>query len=385
MYKKTYSSLSIVLMRHDIRRAKLHTINKMVKQSRKLKNKHGTEEQRSKYMRKYERLIEEIKMIKELKNDEISKFFLATDQDSLFILNDPNSNAKLKALAKVGTNDVLKASLYEFKKKYPNASNEVPLLLSGLGKRVKKRKKNKSENLKESNINTSNISPTKKKFIGNANSYNDHNHTIKTQGNNRFLVKRVNKRSRDKKEETDPTKKEGTLNVKKFKSNLSKIDQMDLSILKENKLLEEKPQKPSFKKEDKKDEIKIADPFFVTADNTEYMTVATSEKQIEVLKNVNENFKRKSEKYTNYNKFENNNNNNRGKFTGKKFSDKFNFKERFNGSKHINVKQENRFTRRNTTNNSSIVERLHPSWEAKKKQSGLIMTQFAGKKIVFED
>jgi hypothetical protein len=51
-------------MRPQTRKAKLYTINKLVRESRRLKSRNGPEEQKEKYNRKAERLMEEVVIIK---------------------------------------------------------------------------------------------------------------------------------------------------------------------------------------------------------------------------------------------------------------------------------------------------------------------------------
>jgi hypothetical protein len=51
-------------MRQRARKAKLYTINKLVRESRRLKSRNGPEEQKKKYNRKAERLMEEVHIIK---------------------------------------------------------------------------------------------------------------------------------------------------------------------------------------------------------------------------------------------------------------------------------------------------------------------------------
>jgi len=51
-------------MRHIVRRSKVHTINKLSREAKKLKAKKGSEEQVLKNKRKSERLINELMAIK---------------------------------------------------------------------------------------------------------------------------------------------------------------------------------------------------------------------------------------------------------------------------------------------------------------------------------
>lgn len=55
--------LQIVLMRYDVRRSKVHLINKLSRQAELWKNKKGTEEQVEKNQYKAERMIKEIFVI----------------------------------------------------------------------------------------------------------------------------------------------------------------------------------------------------------------------------------------------------------------------------------------------------------------------------------
>jgi len=56
--------LQIVSMRQKVNKAKLYTVNKLVRELRRLKSKNGSEEQKKKFNRKAERLMEEVLVIK---------------------------------------------------------------------------------------------------------------------------------------------------------------------------------------------------------------------------------------------------------------------------------------------------------------------------------
>jgi hypothetical protein len=51
-------------MRNEAKKAKLYTINKLIRESRRIKNRNGPEEQKKKYNRKAERFMEEVHIIK---------------------------------------------------------------------------------------------------------------------------------------------------------------------------------------------------------------------------------------------------------------------------------------------------------------------------------
>ena len=56
--------LQIVSMRQKVNKAKLYTINKLIRELRRLKSKNGSEEQKKKFNRKAERFMEEVFVIK---------------------------------------------------------------------------------------------------------------------------------------------------------------------------------------------------------------------------------------------------------------------------------------------------------------------------------
>jgi phage host-nuclease inhibitor protein Gam len=51
-------------MRQEVKKAKLYTINKLTRESRRLKSRNGPEEIKKKYNRKAERLMEEVLTVK---------------------------------------------------------------------------------------------------------------------------------------------------------------------------------------------------------------------------------------------------------------------------------------------------------------------------------
>lgn len=56
--------LQIVSMRQKVNTAKLYTINKLIRELRRLKSKNGSEEQKKKFNRKAERFMEEVLVVK---------------------------------------------------------------------------------------------------------------------------------------------------------------------------------------------------------------------------------------------------------------------------------------------------------------------------------
>lgn len=318
---------------------------------------------------------------------------------------------KTKALAKICINKIMSASLLEFKKKYPNWCMEVPALLSQLGVKRKKSKNRSADNKK---------CRSEKPFIESSRRLKeqhltDSSYVINTSGNNGFLVEIVrNGLSLNTLHDRD-----GMLELNK-KNML--VNEVETENLKENKNYgEERKKKVDKRKQDnlkinseatiekeklkqKKEEKKVIDPFFVTPDNNEYMTVVTNEKQIEALKKTDE-----IVNYMNVGDSKNTNNfhNNSISHKNKEFNNNLkhlgtNFNKRGfdklkdgsfvckkiprNGKRYDKNKDGNDFKfhlQASLKEDKIADEKLHPSWEAKKKLSSL--TQFTGKKIVFSD
>ncbi|KAH9637836.1 hypothetical protein HF086_005494 [Spodoptera exigua] len=171
-------------------------------------------------------------------------------------------------------------------------------------------------------------------------------------------------------------------------------------------------------------ENKIVDPFFITATGENYMSVVEPRAPDEVKEEHmrgNRKMRRAAmfghvptsrPRQNNYNndRFNNQNGYDKGNNYKRKFDDKpqfndkrnFNDKKNFRDGKNFNDRQNfndrKNFGNRNSFNNDfnskpgfntndrnkdEKQEKLHPSWEAKKKKSGIL--PFEGKKIVFDE
>ncbi|PNF41099.1 hypothetical protein B7P43_G06237 [Cryptotermes secundus] len=133
----------IVSMRQQARKAKLYTINKLIRESRRLKSRNGPEEQKKKYNKKAERLMEEMLILKKLKDDEVSKFALCNTKKASEIIADPAVPLKEKALARVSNQSNISACVTQFHMKFPAWVDIVPQLLLKLGEKARKKKNRK--------------------------------------------------------------------------------------------------------------------------------------------------------------------------------------------------------------------------------------------------
>lgn len=71
----------VVQMRKFVKQAKVHTINKLVKQIKLLQNRKGNEVQINKAKRKAERFLETVTLMKKIKPDDVSKLALSKAKD----------------------------------------------------------------------------------------------------------------------------------------------------------------------------------------------------------------------------------------------------------------------------------------------------------------
>lgn len=147
-------------------------------------------------------------------------------------------------------------------------------------------------------------------------------------------------------------------------------------------------------------ENKIVDPFFITSTGENYMSVVEPRAPDEIK---GEHFRgnRKLRRAVQFglvpkSKLRQNNYNNNDRFNKQngydrengfkgKFNDRQNDRRNFNDRKSFNndFNYKRGFNNRNDKSNDEKPEKLHPSWEAKKKKSGLL--PFEGKKIVFDE
>ncbi|XP_061719789.1 serum response factor-binding protein 1-like [Cydia pomonella] len=197
-----------------------------------------------------------------------------------------------------------------------------------------------------------------------------------------------------------------------------------------NKNLNDKLQSRKFKKESSESQVKetkIVDPFFITSTGENYLSVAEP-RQPDEVKEIHKqgnrkerraamfghvpkvkprkdfrqsnsdrtnNLRNKLNKDDNYNQGNDGKNRNESRFNGKDqfrnqndkpFGRNNHFKGRNDkpGEDRNDFKSRNdKFKGRNNDAAETKVEKLHPSWEAKKKQSGIL--PFQGKKIVFDE
>ncbi|NXN98697.1 SRFB1 protein, partial [Rhinopomastus cyanomelas] len=105
----------VVKMRKDVKKARVLTIRRLTRHIGKLKLKKGSEDLRLKNQKRVERLIEEIRAMKEVKPDEVTRLALRTEVNFESVCRKPNCTATERAIARLATHPVLKPRFVELK------------------------------------------------------------------------------------------------------------------------------------------------------------------------------------------------------------------------------------------------------------------------------
>ncbi|XP_027845012.1 serum response factor-binding protein 1-like isoform X1 [Aphis gossypii] len=145
----------IVSMRHIVRKSKVHTIHKLTREAKKLKEKKGSEEQIVKNKKKAERFINELMVIKKLNDDDVTKYALQNEVPSATILNSIDITLETRALARLAGHKFIIDEIQNFRNKYPDWKLYITDLLNELGAKYKAKKKpNKKKTVQLNNVNT---------------------------------------------------------------------------------------------------------------------------------------------------------------------------------------------------------------------------------------
>ncbi|XP_066274982.1 serum response factor-binding protein 1-like [Branchiostoma lanceolatum] len=144
MVNFTELNKEIVLLRGDVKRARLLLIQALCRNIRKLRDKKGKPEQLAKNQHRAEKLHEDITVLKGLKPDDVTKSGLFADFDEHKVLSDPTSSSKERAMARLISHKGLKSKLDTVRGKF----NIIPgqKMASDMKKSVKdKRAGNKAK------------------------------------------------------------------------------------------------------------------------------------------------------------------------------------------------------------------------------------------------
>ncbi|KAK3585321.1 hypothetical protein CHS0354_040270 [Potamilus streckersoni] len=146
----------VVSMRPVVRRAKLFVTRRIIRHIKKLENKKGTPEQVEKNKRKAERLLEEVKIIRHVKPDKVSKYALANTDKFDDVCKQAGTSLETRALCRLSLNPVLQKVVTEFREQhYDWKSLAAYLLTKETGRKYKIKKKGKNQKIVSTNITAS--------------------------------------------------------------------------------------------------------------------------------------------------------------------------------------------------------------------------------------
>lgn len=139
------SSSQVVSMRKDVKRARLWLINQLSQRAKRLTSKKvQNDQQKAKNVRKTERFLEEIKVLKHIDVDDVSKYALChmldptqTNLDALEV--------EQRAMFRLATHKFIQNQVSKFRENHPIAIDKLVLLIRSLGLKYQKKKNETSE------------------------------------------------------------------------------------------------------------------------------------------------------------------------------------------------------------------------------------------------
>lgn len=401
-------------MRHVIRQARVCVITKLIREAKRLRSKHGNEQQQEKYKNKADRLISEIHTLKTIKDDAISKFGIINEKDLNDILQDQSLNESTRVTARVAHYKPLHKRFVLFREKFPyykkhlnERKKKITKVKSKNVSQVKKSSKEQNhQNLKNENSKKRKINDSNKNIKNSACDASD-KEICKTElskvGNNLCKFENLEKQILTKPEKDNilenvvankqsdifkphSVSKEAT--VKKFTELLEEQDSdKDTRIF----VKDINPINTSIVSE------RTVDDFFVTENDQNYEESSTNPSTL-FSKSHRNNIV--TEAFRSNNKIQKQNSKYKNKKNLKKTGRYNELKDKLksdnvnvNNKQSFPIRQErtcnriNKMMRKSNTDDTSNKEdiALHPSWMAKKKQQEMMSQGFQGKKILFTD
>lgn len=391
-----------ILLRHAVRQARICIVNKLIKEAKLLRDRHGNETQKEKFRRKADKLINEVYVLKTIKDDDISKFGLVDERSLIKILQDQSSSNSVRIMARVANYKTLNKRLTQFKERFPDYKH-----LTEKKKTTKLKDKNAVKTRKTKENNSQNKNSKKQKVVAAKNVETQHESENEEVCKKELSEVRSNSRKRKKTSDEHCTllekqkllklEKDGTSETTSVTDKQSNIIKPS-SIMKEAKvkrftelLKEQETNQDAQTSAESQDstgtateQVKVVDDFFMTADGQNYQGSSAS---TSYTKSHGHNTRAKSFQLNDRVKKQNANRKNDTNLN-KKLPDKqpFSMKSKKMTPNKINNRTNNSNTNKNTiANKKDDNADLHPSWMAKKKEQEIISQGFQGKKIVFTD
>lgn len=110
----------IILLRQFVRRARVCVISRLVREAKKLRALRGNEKQLEKNKNKADKLLKEVFALKDIKDDEISKFGIINSDNLQDMLENPSTEDGTKAMIKIARYKRLNEQILKFKEKFPD-------------------------------------------------------------------------------------------------------------------------------------------------------------------------------------------------------------------------------------------------------------------------
>ncbi|CAH2049548.1 unnamed protein product, partial [Iphiclides podalirius] len=422
----------VILMKKNLNQAKIQIIHKLTRKAKTLTEKKVPEKLQGKFTKKAESAVKEVLIIKKIKAKDIAKFIVTHQGDLNSYLNKPDVDHD-KACARLLLHKSLQSKYKSIRSRFSNTSIE-DLSMSRLERRkLKKEAREKQKNKKKAKEAKRKAVNGESKWeveeIDNDNTINVKGEEVETFDNemqddeemaNSIIAKsddevdnsKVVSESDDSSESEHKEIRED-INVETIKnvqvenfvckrsagsnkniahSNLvndKNVNNLPIKVAKEkkkkdlskNKNFNEKILKRKFNKgvdEQPAQEVKIVDPFFITSTGENYMSVVEP-RQPDEIKDVHKQGNRQYRRAVMFGHVPKPKPRKDGvKQSHRKFGDYSNSNNKDNSAPN------NRYKRNNASKEEiEHVEKLHPSWAAKKKVSTLL--PFEGRKTVFND
>ncbi|XP_026333380.1 putative uncharacterized protein DDB_G0285119 [Hyposmocoma kahamanoa] len=429
----------LILLKKILNQAKIHIIHKLTRKAKALVEKKAPEPLKEKNKRKAESAINEVLIMKKIKARDIGKFILTHKGKLQDYLNKPQVDQE-KACARLLLHKAMQDKYKFIRSRFSGvpindlfmsraerdkegSSEDGTVQIESGNESEESRGEGISKIQRKRQVDTSiHLESEGRDSEGSSNNDNDSNNDEDNEISNniRHIVK------------LGPVPQENKFELKIGKPNKN-VEESTVATLRKlgkkqkdsnkNRNFNEKILNRKFKKDSDdtpQKEVKIVDPFFITSTGENYMSLAEPRAPDEVKefhKEGNRKLRRAArfghvpkikprqefrqdneDRFHRHNKqngfdkrssgFDRQNQKN-DKFTRKDNlgRDKFRDNDRMfnkNDNFHINKVRNNQQTNFNDRNDNSVKpEKLHPSWEAKKRQSGIL--PFEGKKVVFND
>ncbi|XP_003703326.1 uncharacterized protein LOC100875376 [Megachile rotundata] len=110
----------IILLRQFVRQARICVISKLVREAKKLRALRGNEKQLERNKNKADKLLKEVFALKDIKDDEISKFGIINSDNLQDMLENPGTDDGTKAMIKIARYKHLNEKILKFKEKFPD-------------------------------------------------------------------------------------------------------------------------------------------------------------------------------------------------------------------------------------------------------------------------